>query len=157
MKPKPQKSKMYNHWQIVFPSLVNTHGTLFGGKMLEIMDMMAAIAGSLYCHSAITTVSIEAVDFVHPVYTGNRLETQARVVFVSKTSLIIKVECFAENHLTGERVFCARAYFNMVSLDKAGKPQAAAELLIETDEEKNDYEQAKLLKEISKQRRKQWK
>ena len=47
----------------------------------------------MYCHSAITTVSIEAVDFMAPVKSGNRLETQngALVKFqdlVEKTAAI---------------------------------------------------------------------
>ena len=154
MKSSPQNSTVHTHWQIVFPSLVNTHGAMFGGKILEIMDMMAAVAGSMYCHSAVTTVTIEAVDFMAPVKSGNRLETQAKVVFTGRSSLIVKVACFVHDHLTGESRPCARGYFNMVSLDTNGKPQEVPELLTETEEEKNNFEIARQYKASAKERRK---
>ncbi len=149
--------KIYSHWQIVFPEMANTHGVMFGGKLLTIMDMQAGVAGSLYCQSAISTVSVEAVDFLHPVFMGNRLETVSRVVFVSKTSLVVKVTCFAENHLTGDRRHCATAFFNMVSINKEGKPQTAPTLLIETEEERQEAEKARLIREKAVERRKEYK
>jgi acyl-CoA hydrolase len=157
MSQHAQRSTVYSHWQIVFPEMANTHSVMFGGKLLAIMDMQAAVAGSLFCHSSITTVSIEAVDFLHPVYMGNRLETQAKIIFVSKTSLVVKIDCFTENHLTGDRLHSAVAYFNMVSINKDGKPQAAPTLLIETEEERMDFEKAKSLREFAIERRKQFK
>ena len=157
MSHNAKRSEGYSHWQIVFPEMANTNGVMFGGKILAIMDMQAGVAGSLFCRSMITTVSIEAVDFLHPVQTGNRLETLARVVYVSKTSLVVKIDCYAENHLTGERRHCAAAYFNMVSIDSEGKPRPAPTLLIETDEDRREYEYAKSLRETALARRQQFK
>lgn len=154
MKPIPQKSTVHTHWQIVFPNLVNTHGAMFGGKILEIMDMMAGVAGSMYCRTAITTVSIEAVDFIAPVKSGNRLETQAKVVFTGRSSLMVKVACFVHDHLTGESRPCARGYFNMVSLGTNGKPMEVPELLTETEEERKDFDEARLYQTSAKERRK---
>lgn len=157
MTEEKRKPVIYSHWQIVFPSMANTHGVMFGGKILEIMDMEAGVAASLYCQSAVATVSIEQVDFLQPVYVGNRLETQARVVLTAGSSVVVYLECYAEDHLAGTRRFCASAYFNMISLNKEGKPQNVPPLLVESNEEQNTFHKAKHIFDSAVQRRKQFK
>ncbi len=149
-----KKAEVYSHWQIVFPELANTRGVMFGGKILAIMDMEAAVAASLFCNSAIATISIEQVDFFQPVYVGNRMETRARVVFTGKSSLVVHVECYAEDHLSGDRRICAAAFFNMVPLNKEGKSHPAPALLIDSDIERKAFEKAKTVHALAVQRRK---
>jgi len=150
----PQKAVPLSSWHIVFPNDTNPHGTMFGGKVMAIMDIQAGIVASQYCRKAVVTASTEAVDFRTPVKVGDRLETIARVIYVGRTSLVVKIDAYAENPISGKRKHCTTAYFNMVALDEDGSPTPIPPLIVETDEEKHDCEVAQLIKKNALERKK---
>lgn len=150
---KPQKALPLSSWHIAFPNDTNPHGTMFGGKVMAIMDIQAGIVASHYCHKIVVTASTEAVDFRNPVKVGDRLETIARVVFVGKTSLVVKIDAYSENPLSGKRKHCTTAFFNMVALDEDGMPTPIPPLIVETHEEKQDFELAQLIKHNALERK----
>lgn len=121
---------------------------------MAIMDIQAGIVASHYCHKIVVTASTEAVDFKNPVKVGDRLETISRVVYVGKTSLVVKIDAFAENPLSGKRKHCTTAFFNMVALDEDGSPTPIPPLVIETEDEKKDFELAQLIKQNALERKK---
>jgi len=142
-----KKSEPMSSWDIVFPNDANPLGTMFGGKIMAIMDEMAGIASSRYCGRPAVTASTEAFIFKRPVTVGDRIETIARVVWVGNTSLVVKVEVFSENPVKKkERLSCTSGHFNMVAVDDKGKPTVVPKLLVETDKEKQDFEVAEIVK-----------
>ena len=151
-----QRSLPLSSWHIAFPNDTNPHGTMFGGKVMAIMDIQAGIVATQYCHRMVVTASTEAVDFRNPVKVGDRLETIARVVYVGKTSMVVRIDAYAENPLSGKRKHCTTAYFNMVALDEDGAPTTIPPLIVETDEEKRDFELAKHIKEAATERKKRF-
>jgi acyl-CoA hydrolase len=62
------------------------------------------------------------------------------------------VDVFADHQLTGERKRATTGYLTMVALDAAGKPMPVPRLLIETEEERADYEAAERVRQAAKQR-----
>ncbi|MCB0313955.1 MAG: acyl-CoA thioesterase, partial [Calditrichaeota bacterium] len=105
----------------------------------------AAIAASRYAGRAVVTASTEGIIFKEPVRVGDRIQTFARVVWVGRTSMVVKVDVFAENPLTLNRIHCTTARFNFVALDRQGKPTPVPPLLVETDEEKRQHELAEFV------------
>ncbi|MCB0288945.1 MAG: acyl-CoA thioesterase [Calditrichaeota bacterium] len=142
---EPKKSEEIRSWEIVFPNDTNPHGTMFGGELMAIMDKIAAIAASRYAGRAVVTASTEGIIFKEPVRVGDRIQTFARVVWVGRTSMVVKVDVFAENPLTLNRIHCTTARFNFVALDRQGKPTPVPPLLVETDEEKRQHELAEFV------------
>lgn len=57
----------------------------------------------------------------------------------------IKVTVYVEE-LSGERKLINTAYFVMVALDENQKPTEVPELILETNEEREEYENAKMRK-----------
>ena len=142
-----KKSKAISSWDIVFPNDANPLGTMFGGKIMAIMDKTAGIVASRYCGRPAVTASTEAFIFKRPVTVGDRIETVARVVWVGNTSLVVRVEVFSENPVKKkERYSCTSGHFNMVAVDDQGKPTKVPDLLVQTDEEKQDFEVAEIVK-----------
>lgn len=150
-----RKAETIRSWEIVFPNDANPQQTMFGGKLMAIMDKTAGIAASRYSKRIVVTASTEAMDFITPVYVGDRLRTTAKVVWVGKTSLVVKVDVEAEDQLTGERRHCTSAHFNFVALDENNKPAAVPPLLVETPEEKREYQIAEIVKKQAMERKKQ--
>ncbi|MCL4246053.1 MAG: acyl-CoA thioesterase, partial [Candidatus Dadabacteria bacterium] len=56
--------------ELVFPTHTNHYGTIFGGRVLELMDMTAAMAAMRFAGEDTVTASIEAVDFKQPIKVG---------------------------------------------------------------------------------------
>jgi acyl-CoA thioesterase YciA len=143
---KPQRSQTVRSWELVFPNDANPHGTMFGGKLMSIMDITAGIAASRYSRNLVVTASTESIVFKNPVKIGDRIETLARVVCTGRTSLVIKVDVFSENPKDHTRQHCTTAHFNFVALDQEGKPTPVPPLRVETDEEKREYQIAEFVK-----------
>ena len=151
---EPKKSREVKSWEIVFPNDTNPHGTMFGGKVMAIMDKIAAIAAARYSGRTAVTVSTEAIVFKRPIKSGDRIQTIARVVWTGRTSMAVKVDVFAEDPLTNDHIHCTTARFNFVALDRDAQPTPVPPILIETDDEKQEHEIAEFVVKQALERKK---
>lgn len=110
--------------EIVFPTDVNHYGTLFGGKAVAMMDVVASIAAMRAAHKPVVTASIDRVDFKAPIREGDFVETVARVVHIGRTSVTVEVELWGEIPATGERKLSTVGKFVLVAIDREGRPAA---------------------------------
>jgi uncharacterized protein (TIGR00369 family) len=108
--------------EIVFPTDVNNFGTLFGGKAVAMMDVVAGIAAMRAARRPVVTASIDRVDFKAPIREGDFVETVARVVAIGRTSITVEVELWGEIPATGERRLSTVGKFVMVAVDREGRP-----------------------------------
>lgn len=113
--------------EIVFPTDVNHYGTLFGGKAVAMMDVVASIAAMRAAHKPVVTASIDRIDFKEPIRQGNLVETVARVVAIGRTSITVEVELWRVLAESGERVLSTVGKFVMVAIDRDGKPTPVRE------------------------------
>ncbi len=109
-------------FDMVFPEQTNHYGTLFGGQALALMDKAAFVVASRYARRSVVTASSERVDFHVPVKQGQLVELVARVVSTGRTSMVVEVELFAEDLLSGDRQLATRGKLVMVALDSHGHP-----------------------------------
>jgi len=128
---------------LVFPPDTNHHHTIFGGKVMAYVDKIACIAAMRHCRKPVVTVSSDHFDFLAPIKTGEAIILEAVVTWVHNTSMEVFVKTEAENLLTGERRLTSRAYLTFIALDEKGNPTPVPKVIPETDEEKQQYEQAK--------------
>jgi len=108
--------------EIVFPNDANHHGTLFGGKALAMMDIVAGIAAARAFRRTFVTASMDRIDFRAPIKVGEFAETIARIAKVGRTSVTLEVELWAENPADGERRLATIGTFVMVAVDEKGHP-----------------------------------
>ncbi|HEY9179271.1 MAG TPA: acyl-CoA thioesterase [Candidatus Baltobacteraceae bacterium] len=108
--------------EIVFPTDVNHYGTLFGGKAVAMMDVVASIAAMRASKKPVVTASIDRVDFKAPIREGDFVETIARVVAIGRTSVTVEVELWGEIPATGERKLSTVGKFVLVAIDRDGRP-----------------------------------
>ena len=67
----------------VFPGDTNTYDTLFGGRLLSLMDKAGGISCSKFAHREFVTISIDTLTFIAPARKGDLLEVSGKVVFTS--------------------------------------------------------------------------
>lgn len=108
--------------ELVLPSMTNGHGTLFGGKALEMMDKAAAVVALRHARTDVVTAGMESVSFEAPIMDSEIVEVVASLASTGRTSMKIEVEVFGENPKTGERRRCTKAQMTMVAVDENGKP-----------------------------------
>jgi len=108
--------------EVVFPSLVNHYGTLFGGIALQWMDRAAWVCSTRYARKEMVTIASEKIVFKKPVPQGNLVELIAKIGRVGKTSVTVEVELYSENPLSGIRELATKGDFVMVAVDRNGKP-----------------------------------
>lgn len=108
--------------EVVFPSLVNHYGTLFGGIALQWMDRAAWVCSTRFARKEMVTIASEKIVFKKPVPQGNLVELIAKIGRVGKTSVTVEVELYSENPLSGIRELATKGDFVMVAVDRNGKP-----------------------------------
>lgn len=121
---------------------------------MEMVDKAAAICATRYCHKSVVTASVEAVDFHIPIKAGYFVELFAKVIYVGTSSMMIRVHVRGEEPLSGKSEHCCTAFVNMVAIDRTGKAVSVPELVVETDEEKKDMEEALKIRQSTLARKK---
>ncbi|MFA1821792.1 acyl-CoA thioesterase [Virgibacillus oceani] len=120
----------------VLPPDTNSHGTLFGGRLMAYVDDVAAIAAVRHARKPVVTASTDSVDFLAPVKEGDSICLEAFVTWTHRTSMEVFVKAVTENLLTGDRKVCTTAFLTFVAIGEDGKPSAVPEVYPETEQEK---------------------
>jgi acyl-CoA hydrolase len=128
--------------QAVLPAHTNGMGTLFGGVVMQWIDVAAAIAAARHARGTVATASMDRLHFLRPVRVEEFVIVKAEVSFAAHTSMEVEVEVLAENPWTGERSQATHAFLTFVSLDEQGRPRAVPRLITETAAEKRRFKQA---------------
>lgn len=148
----PQIAEEIVSWDFVFPNDANPFGTMFGGKLLAIMDTTAAIAAMRYSGRAVSTAAVEGVEFLQPVIVGDRVKTLSKVVFVGRTSMMVKVDVYVDH--SGDFKHCTTAHFAMVAFDERKVPTEVPPLQLMTADDEQAAKNAALIREQARNRAK---
>ena len=126
----------------VFPGDTNALDTLFGGRLMSIMDTAAGMAASKFAHRNFVTISVDALKFRRPAYQGDVIRTTARVVWTSpRTAGIHVISCrLSRSEWVGEEI-CS-GFFFMVAIDRDMKAVNIPQFKPETDDEIEMWEAA---------------
>ena len=128
----------------VFPNDINPHGTLFGGRVLQIVDSLAAIVAKRHTGRVCVTLGIDSVRFLNPARHGDILVCMASVNRAWHTSMEIGVKVVAEDFRTLEQKDIFSAYFTFVAVDDDHRPVEINHVIPETKEQVRRFHAAEL-------------
>lgn len=122
--------------QLMLPEHANALGNVHGGVIMKLCDEAAAICAMRHSQRPSVTVAIDSVAFHSPVHVGQLLALHARLAYVGKTSMELRVQVHAEDLIAGRITHTNSAYLVFVALDEFGKPAQVPglELLTEADQ-----------------------
>ncbi len=129
--------------QLMQPEHANTHGNVHGGWIMKLVDEAGALACMRHAHSRVVTIAVDQMSFRNPIRIGDLVTFTAEVSYVGHTSMEAEVHVDAENPLTGEKIHTNTAYLVFVALDESENPTPVPPLLLETNEQRFRFEQAK--------------
>ncbi len=135
------------HTDLVFPSDTNHYGTIFGGRVLAMMDMTAALAAIQFCNEEVVTASFEAVDFKKPIKQGNIVEVRSKVIYTTMKSVVVKVDVYKVGKFDSSVDYACGGFATFVAIDAEGKPKIVPQLKVSTEEEKKLWEIGRKIKE----------
>ena len=124
---------MYEH--------MNGYGRLFGGRLMEWIDVVAGVVARRHSGCDVTTASVDRLEFIAPAFIGDTVVLDGRITYAGRTSMEIRVDTYVEK-LSGAKERINRAYLVMVALDADGRPTRVPSVKPETEEEIAEYEAA---------------
>jgi len=128
--------------EIVFPADANALGNLFGGRLMQYIDLVGAMAASRHARAFTVTASMDHLDFVAPVHVGDLLILKASVNRAFRTSMEVGVKAMVEDVREQKLRHVSSAYLTYVAVDQQGHGLVVPQLICETDHQKRRYEDA---------------
>lgn len=128
--------------EIIFPADANALGNLFGGRLMQFIDLVGAMAASRHARAMTVTASMDHLDFVAPVRVGDLLILKASVNRAYKTSMEVGVRAMVEDIREQRLRHVSSAYLTYVAVEKDGNGIVVPKLLPITDHQKRRYEDA---------------
>lgn len=144
----PSQSATINT-EVVLPNDTNHVGNLFGGKLMQWVDITAAIAAQRHCGRVVVTAAINHVSFDNPIKQNSIVTLEAKVSRAFNTSMEVFVDVLVENTVTGARTKCNEAILTFVAIDQNGSPLHVPPLTPETETEKKRFEGALRRRQLS--------
>lgn len=149
---RPASLSFTEQTHILMPEHINGYGRLFGGRLMEWIDITAGVVARRHSGRNVTTVAVDNLQFHGPAHANDTVVLCGRITYVGRTSMEIRVDVFVEN-LDGSRKHINRAYLVMVALDESERPTPVPGLLVQTDEDRSEWEGGLLRDRLRKQRR----
>lgn len=128
--------------EVVCPNDTNPMGILQGGRLVEWMDIAAAVCAQTHAGKICVTASINHVDFNHPARFGDIITIHAKITRAFTTSMEIAVKAYARQVLVGKNYLISEAFFSFVAIDEHTKASAVPALTPVSKTEKEQYREA---------------
>lgn len=151
---RPVSASRTEQVQILLFDTMNGYNRLFGGKLMEWIDIVAAVVARRHCGKNVTTAAVDSLQFTAPAYVNEAVILSGYITFAGKTSMEVCVRTFVEN-LDGTRREINKAYFVMVAIDEEGNPVRVPPVVPETETEKKEYAEAIKRREYRELRRRE--
>lgn len=153
LEPRPVSASRVEMTQLVQPPDTNYHGTVFGGRLVQWIDIAAAVSAQRHSRRKVVTASIDDLHFGVPIKLGDIVVLRASVNYAHRTSMEVGVRVEREDPATGERIVAARAYLTFVGLDDDGGKAPVPPVVPGSEAERRRYENAQTRRRLRLERR----
>ena len=124
------------------PGDSNALGTLFGGKLMQYIDLVGATAASRHARTYVVTASMDHLDFVAPVRVGELLILKASVNRAFRTSMEVGVRAMVEDVRLGKLRHVSSAYLTFVAITKDGERVEVPQVMPGTEHQERRFADA---------------
>ncbi len=128
--------------RLVMPEDAISGTLMFAGRLLAVLDEVAAISVIRYCRLPTVTASIDSVYFYHPLRVGQIADVRGVLTHVGRSSMEVGIRVDGEEPRTGQRRHVCTAFLTMVHLDERGRPAPVPAFSPETPEERRVWQDA---------------
>lgn len=133
----PAESRAERVQILVQGNLNGTH-RLFGGQLMEWIDVVGAVVARRHSAHNVTTVLVDQLVFHSSAYANDMVVLEGSMVFAGRTSMEVRVDSYVEA-LDCSRKLINTAHVTYVALDDEGRPCQVPRLEPQTHEERIAY------------------
>lgn len=127
---------------VVLPNDTNTLGNLFGGRLLQWLDISSAISAHRHCKRVVVTVAVNHVGFDRPIRLGDFVTIRSHVSRAFGSSMEVWSDVLVEDQQTGDKIPCNSAIYTFVAVDNAVRPVQVPEAVPTNEVEQQHYDGA---------------
>lgn len=133
--------------EVMMPMYANHYGSIHGGTILKLVDEAAFVTATKHARKNVVVVSMDHIEFKHPVNVGDLLTLYASIFHVGKTSMDVEVRIQAQKLKKAKIINIGSACLTMVALDDKGRPTKVPGLILKTKEELKKNKEIRLKRE----------
>ena len=126
--------------ELVLPNDTNVIGNLLGGRLLHWIDIAGALTATRHSESIVATLTMDTVQFKHPVKMGNIVILKSYMTWTGKSSMETVVEVYAEDPYKNEKHIINRIYIVFAAIDENGNKKDVIPYIPVTDDEIKEFE-----------------
>lgn len=152
VKEKRVSDSLTEQIQLLMPPHINGNGRLFGGMLMQWIDVVAGVVAKRHSECNVITAAVDNLQFKEGAHMGDTVLLVGKITYVGTSSMEVRVDTYVEE-LNGMRKSINRAYLVMVALDTEGKPVKVPRLIIQSECEKAEWEGALKRSDLRKKRR----
>lgn len=141
MERSPNYSKVIKT-EVVCPNDTNPMGILQGGRLVQWMDIAAAVCAQTHAGKICVTVSIDTVSFMGPAYVGDIVTIEAKITRAFTTSMEVIVRAWSKNVFKKKKQLISESFFTFVAIDKKGKASSVNIVKPVTHADRKHYNEA---------------
>jgi acyl-CoA hydrolase len=138
--------------QVLLQGNLNGNHRLFGGQLMEWIDLTAAAVARRHANRDVTTALVSQLEFLAPSFANDMVVVDGKMVFAGHSSMEVRVDSYVEA-LDGSRKLINTAYVTLVALDENEHPCPVPALIPQTPEEQDEYDAAEARHEARKRAR----
>lgn len=128
--------------EVVCPNDTNPMGILQGGRLVQWMDIAAAVCAQTHAGKICVTASIDTVSFKRPAYVGEIVTIEARITRAFTTSMEIMVSAWSKSVSRTKKHLISESYFTFVAINENGKVSPVSGVKPVTHVDHKHYEEA---------------
>ncbi len=147
MTEKSWKESYTELQRLVLPPDTNIFNDLYGGRLVEWVDNVAAIVATKHSRRRNVTGSIDSLFFLSPINLGDIVHLTGRLNYVHKSTMEIQVDVYSEEGLTGEKSFTTTCMLTYVAITQDGRPTEVPGLILEDDDDRQRFKQGEVRRE----------
>ena len=142
MKSKSSSESLSIATHHVLPNDTNNLNNLFGGRLMEWMDIIGGIAAHRHCRRVVVTATVNQVAFHSAIPYASIVTLEAKVSRAFNTSMEVFIDVWVEDAVSGVRSKSNEAIFTFVAVDQNGAPLPVQAVIAESEIEKTRYDGA---------------
>lgn len=151
---KMVQDSITEYTQIVIARHLNGASRLFGGQLMEWIDIVAGIVARRHSEHNVITAAIDNLQFKDGCHINDIVLLIGKITYVGNSSMEVRVDTYVEG-MDGVRKPINRAYLVLVAIDENEHPVRVPRLKIMTEAEQAEWEGAVKRNEYRKIRRKE--
>ena len=121
MQPKHPRESRTEQVQILMFDTMNGYSRLFGGKLMEWIDVVAAVVARRHSGCNVTTAAVDSLVFLRPAHVNDTIILEGTITYAGRTSMEVRVRTYCEA-LSGARERVNEAYVVLVAIDDNERP-----------------------------------